>query len=297
MSIQAHCQNGFVVVFNAAADKFSFAKKVVETTLPDDGSMSDALAHNLARTAFGAKEGNSSRVMKLAQQIKESTMQPEVEFDFDEVPPTVEEVSTVMAEAADAANDVAEVEEVAPVAFSFSGWGAPVAKRDFVQRIKDAAVEAGGELESVVAESDIPDSDEAKVVHDRAVTAKDAKNAAMRQAIEQNPGCTTDELVLAAEKIFGDKLYSAVSSKYWMNKLLEEMGLTPVRGGTRAKKEKVAKAVKVPEAIQSYVNASVGGDAVITDISLEDNLFITAIVGDDTCVIALSVASVVFTPR
>lgn len=117
-------KSGFVVVYGATADKFSFANAVIETTLDDTDEVNEMFIHNVARTHFGAKEGNSARVTKKAAEIHD---QIEVETIMTQV---IEDDETAeVAEAEEVAEETVateevvetEAEEVAPKAFT--GWG------------------------------------------------------------------------------------------------------------------------------------------------------------------------------
>ena len=291
-------KSGFVVVYGAAVDKFSFANAVIETTLGDTDEVNEMFIHNVARTHFGAKEGNSARVTKKAaeihDQIEVETIMTQV-IENDETAEVVEtEVveETVAAEVVEVAEtpveaevaDVAE-DEVAPKAFT--GWGmAP--KADFVQRVKEAAIEAGADVEQVVSEADIADDDEPKVIHDRKPTDRDTKFTIMDEVIAANPELNdTAALVALAEEVYGGEMFAEAGKKYWMNKRLEAAGRAPAKGGSRGKKEKAPKAPKVPAYIQMLVEREVGEGAIVTGFD-QDSLVINTELNGQAYVVTLS---------
>lgn len=303
-------KSGFVVVYGSAADKFSFANAVIETTLASDDEVNEVFVHNIARTHFGAKEGNSARVTKKALEIHSQievedimTQKPEIEevvteaevAEVAEVAETeivAEEAAEADAEVVEEAAEAEEVveDEVAPKPFTGFGWGA-APKRDLIERVKDVAIAAGAEVEQVVSESDVADDDEPAVIHNRKPTDRDAKFAIMDEVITANPELNdTAALIALAEEVYGGEMYAEAGKKYWMNKRLEVAGRTPTKGGSRGKKEKATKATKapnVPAYIQMLVEREVGEGATVTGFD-QDSLVINTELNGQAYVVTLS---------
>lgn len=296
-------KSGFAVVYSAPVDKFSFANAVIETTLDSDDEVNETFVHNIARTHFGAKEGNSARVTKKALEIHS---QIEVENIMAQEP-EIEEVETeVVAEVAEvAADEVVETEVVAeetaeadtevveaetPKAFTGFGfgWGA-APKRDMLERVKDAAMAAGAEIEQVVSESDVADDDEPAVIHNRKPTDRETKFNIMDEVIAANPELNdTAALVALAEEVYGGEMFAEAGKKYWMNKRLEAAGRAPAKGGSRGKKEKSTKSPKVPAYIQMMIEREVGEGAIVTGFD-QDSLVVNAELNGHAYVVTFSV--------
>jgi hypothetical protein len=197
--------------------------------------------------------------------------QPEVEATVEEAP--AEPEATVEAE------EVPEVEaepEVVAKPKPFAGWGmAP--KRDLLERVKDAAIAAGAEVEQVISDTDVADDDEPKVIHDRKPTDRETKFNIMDEVIAANPELNdTAALVALAEEVYGGEMFAEAGKKYWMNKRLEAAGRAPTKGGTRAK-DKPVKAVKVPAFVQAIVKRDIGETAIITKFD-EDAMILVVLV-------------------
>jgi hypothetical protein len=300
-------KSGFVVVYNAPVDKFSFANAVIETTLDSTDDVNEMFVHNIARTHFGAKEGNSARVTKKAIEIHSQievenimTQEPEIEevveaeaevvAEVTETPAEADETEVVAEETVEAeVAEVVEAEAVAPKAFTGFGWGA-APKRDLIERVKDAVIAAGAEVEQVVSESDVADDDEPVVIHNRKPTDRDSKFAIMDEVIAANPelNCSA-ALVALAEEVYGGEMFAEAGKKYWMNKRLEAAGRTPDRGGSRGKKEKAPKAHKVPAYIQMLIEREVGEGAIVTGFD-QDSLVVNAELNGQAYVVTFSVS-------
>lgn len=296
-------KSGFAVTYNAPVDKFSFANAVIETTLGSNDEVNEMFVHNIARTHFGAKEGNSARVTKKAleihsqidSQIEESTMPTET-MQIEDLLALATETETVAAQTEqvepeaepEATVEEATAEPEVEVVKPFTGWGmAP--KRDFIDRVKESAIAAGADVEQVVSESDVADDDEPAVIHNRKPTDRDSKFYIMDEVIAANPELNdTAALVALAEEVYGGEMYATAGKKYWMNKRLEAAGRTPAKGGSRGKKEKATKSLKVPAYIQMLIEREVGEDAIVTGFD-QDSLVVNAELNGLAYVVTFSV--------
>lgn len=209
----------FVLTEQTGEHKFSFTNKTVQIPGSSDDLVCDEVLHNISRTHFGQKEGNSKRVTAKKEEIMKMITETEVEEVEPEIEPEIEEV------------------EVKPVLKPF---GMPTnSAAQIVEKLKKS-----NEVESHISESDIPDEDEPKVVLNHVKNDRDTKFAIMDEVIKNHPNATIDELIKESEILYGDQLYIPRSMKYWMGKRLLAAGIKVQNRGNKPKSEKTNKLVE-----------------------------------------------------